>query len=60
MICFFYFYQKNLFFILGVANADPFFVQIWPKNSNFWTFYQFFSELLNINWIIINNINWIP
>ena len=26
---------KDLFFVLGVAHTDPFFVQVGPQNGNF-------------------------
>ena len=42
MICFCYFYQKKLFFVLGMTHNDPFFVQIGPKKTIFKWFYQLF------------------
>ena len=42
MICFCYFWQKNVFSILDVAHNDPFSVQIRSKKTNFKRFYQLF------------------
>ena len=33
MICFYYFYQKNLFFILGVAHPNLYAVQVGPEKA---------------------------
>ena len=42
MICFFLVLPKKLFFILGVAHADPFAVQIGPQKAIFRGFANFF------------------
>ena len=42
MICFFFDLPKKLFFILGVAHADPFAVQIGPQKAIFRGFANFF------------------
>ena len=42
MICFCYFYQKTIFFILGVVHNDPFSMQIGSKKTIFKRFYQLF------------------
>ena len=49
MMSFYYFCQKKLFFILGVAHADPFVVQIGPQKAIFSGFTKLFSELLDSN-----------
>ena len=43
------FLQKKLFFILGMAHADPFVVQIGPQKAISRGFTKFFSELLDCN-----------
>ena len=60
MVCFCYFYQKKLSFVLDVAHAAPFLHKLDPKVAIFRGFINFFSKLLDINWINIININWIP
>ena len=35
-------FLQKIFFALGVAHTNPFFVQVAPKKSNFERFYQFF------------------
>ena len=59
MICSCYFCQKNCFFILGMAHADPFVVQIGPEKSifvnvlpKFFQNYWIATEVININWIL--------
>ena len=42
MICFCYFCQKKLFFILGVAHTEPFVVQIGPQEEILRGFTNFF------------------
>ena len=49
MICFCYFCQKKLFWILGVAHADLFVVQIGPEKAIYSGFTNFFSDLLDRN-----------
>ena len=49
--------KKKLFFILGMAHADPFVVQIGPPKNAIPTGFFFFqnywiaTEVININWI---------
>ena len=56
MLCSCYFCQKNGFFILGMAHADPFVVQIRPEKAtfvevlpHFFQNYWIATEVININ-----------
>ena len=57
MICFYYFCQKNLFFILGVAHPDLYGVQVGPEKAIVRGFaiifqnYGIATEAINMNWI---------
>ena len=57
MMCFCYLCQK-MFFILGLAYADPFVVQVGPQRAIFRGLTNFFfqnysiaTEVINISWI---------
>ena len=55
-----------MFFVLGVAHGNPFFVQVGPKNSNFEIFQQKFSRTtgFQLKFLILielsNIFNWEP
>ena len=44
MICFYYICQNKMFFILGLAHNDRFFVQIGPKKQFLGGFTNLFSN----------------
>ena len=58
LFCFFISVKKKKFFILGVAHADLFVVQMGPKKQFLEVFPNFFQNL----WVTTEaaNINWIP
>ena len=52
MVCFCYFYQKKLSFVLDVAHAAPFLHKLDPKVAIFRGFINFFQNF----WILIESI----